>query len=480
MTKRSGVCGLFLVLVSCGQSADPQPTSTAQQGSTLLPCEIGATLQAKCWECHGPVLNYGAPMHLIWWEDAQGSTKDGKEKIFQRMRGRIHSSAAPMPPRGFAPLTASEMALLDSWVDQGAPAGNGCSGVPGGGGNTGAGSTPGNGGIASYAGTTGAGGTVGTGGTYTGPPPTPDAGIPVFPPGDEPVEPQASECEYLHIHARDNASAAKFTVPSAENYYMFPFHVDVEPGAQALAFYPEIDNTQVIHHWLLYKTITAQNNNNPPYTALGTHPDAALMAGWAPGAGAWFLPSHVGMELQANTQGTSADFILEVHYNNSGPPTQDGSGVKVCKAVTHRPDIASLSWLGTEFFSIPAGAQNWDTMTPCHPRDTTNPIHILTTWPHMHKLGRHMTAIIHRNDGSLEDLVNVDFDFNYQWQYSTPKILSPGEWIENHCYHTNDTGSSVGFGEFTSQEMCFDFVAAYPAGSLVNGFSVATTTPCSQ
>lgn len=468
MTMRTSIWGLLIAVSACsGPGPDAPPTTgpitgnggTGVQGNTPFPCEVGAVLQSKCWDCHGDPTNYGAPMHLMNWESVQRTTKDGLEPIYKRIGSRIHSPNDPMPPPTYPNRPSqSQLDVLDAWVAAGAPAGNGCQ-APGNGGsgNGGAGGAS-NGGASNGTGGTyyATGGTAGDGGTSAGGSGT--GGV-VFPPGDEPVEPAASECEYVNITARQDAGGAKFNVPSGEQYYCFSYHVNSMNGSQALAFYPQIDNTNVIHHWLLYRMASSQPDG-AVNSCLGTHADGELVAGWAPGGGEWFMPPSVGIDT-----GTG-DFLLEVHYNNTGAPTQDASGVKVCRALANRPNTAGISWLGTESIAIPPGAQNYDVPSNCKP-NTTEDIHILTTWPHMHKLGVHMTAKIHRNGGTVDTLIDEPFNFNYQRQYTTPTVLHPGEWIENHCYFTNTTGATVGFMENTSAEMCYDFVLAYPANRLV-------------
>ena len=96
-------------------------------GSTPFPCEVGAALQRNCWGCHGQQLMYAAPMPLTTWETVQGMTRDGQEKIFQRITKRMHDVREPMPPSGAcAPggpckPTPQEIAVLDAWIAQGAP-----------------------------------------------------------------------------------------------------------------------------------------------------------------------------------------------------------------------------------------------------------------------------------------------------------------------------------------------------------------------
>jgi hypothetical protein len=363
-------------------------------------------------------------------------------------------------------LTEQEAALLESWVAQGGPTGSGCQPPPpvgqGGGASQGGapavgggGNETGSGGVYYGAGGAGSGDATGAGG---GPDALPDAGPPLYDPADVPKEPDPSECDFVEFKARQDASGAKFNVPTGEQYYCFSHHLDLEQGAQALAFYPAMDNLAVIHHWLLYKMVTPQADGAVS-ACLGTHQDGELLAGWTPGAGAWFMPDHVGMEL-----GTG-DFILEVHYNNTGAPAQDSSGLRVCKAKNHRPDTAGISWLGTEAIVIPPAAQNFAVPSNCK-APFTSPVHILTAWPHMHKLGAGMKANITRANGAVEPLFDVKWDFNYQMQYPTPAILQPGDSVQTTCLYDNTTSNFVSFGESTGTEMCYNFIVAYPANTL--------------
>ena len=418
-------------------------------GSTPLPCDVQTVLATKCWGCHGAQTNYAAPMSLTKDEDVHKMTRDGAEQIYQRMSKRIHDTSASMPPKGFAALTKSELTTLDAWIAQSAPGGSGMCAPP----STGIGGTSGDAGPSTS--------TAGSGPTAVTPTQFPDGGSTKPAPEDVPVEPDASECDMVSFHARSDANDTKFAVPPGEQYYCFGFHKDWGAGTQGLAFYPNIDNKQVIHHWLLYKMVSPQINgtNN---ICIGLHRDGEQLAGWAPGAGPAFMPKHVGLDL-----GTG-DYLLEVHYTNTGAPTQDGSGVTVCKAKTPRPDTATLSWLGTEIIALPPMANTLNVVSGCRPNVTADkPIHIIRSWPHMHKLGRHMKADIHRADGKIDPLFNVDFDFNSQWGYDTPAILNPGDWIETTCTYDNQTPNLVTFGESTSTEMCYNFTYAYPANSLV-------------
>lgn len=297
---------------------------------------------------------------------------------------------------------------------------------------------------------------------------------------DTPVPPDPSECDMLSFHARMDASGAPFQVPTGDHYYCFSFHQSLNSGAQGLGFYSDADNTAVVHDWRLYKMAEAQTDGSSSECS-GVDPDGELVSGWTVGLGGdWFLPASVGMDLGAG------DFILEVHYNNAGPPTTDASGVHVCKAKTPRPETATVSWLGADIWPVgsgllvPAGAtpQSYTAGSTCSPANQTAPIHILRSWPHMHKAGVRMTSTINRLNGDRELIVDHDFSVDTQRAFDTPAILYPGESIRTDCFYDNQTGATIEFGQSTSQEECYDFVIAYPARALTLPGNPLHSTAC--
>jgi hypothetical protein len=404
---------------------------------------------------------------------------DNGKLIGQLMSERIHGVGNIMPPTTMPPLSAQELSILDNWLTQGAPAGQ-CTGTgTGSGGASGiGGSTSGSSGGAwgssgatsansggVYSGGGGAGGSFvgaggGGGGDVVG-----AGGAPFVPPGP-------NDCDAVEIRARKDESGAAFPVPvgTSELYQCFSYHLT--PGAtnQAIYFKPLMDNPKVVHHWLLYKMSTPQTNGVTS-PCLGTHLDGQLLAGWAPGNGPWMLPDDVGVDLG------SGDFLIELHYNNYEDTDQtDRSGVEVCRAKVARKNTATLSWLGNDTFGfatagIPPFTKDAPIVGACRP-NITQPITILKSWPHMHKLGRRMEAQIHRANGQVETLFDKQFDFNSQVQYDTPTVLNPGDWIQTTCHYENNGASQVGFGEFTTQEMCYNFTLAYPPNALIAGIGV--------
>jgi hypothetical protein len=226
----------------------------------------------------------------------------------------------------------------------------------------------------------------------------------------------------------------------------------------------------VLHHWLLFTTTShGADTDGTHETVNGSQfGDAAqLVAGWAVGGSDVCLPKTIGLQLPPG--GTMLN--LQWHFfNSTNSPQDDASSVLVCTVPDNtRPNLASMTWLGSENLDLQPGMMTKKSGS-C-PNGSGAPIHIWAVWPHMHTLGRHMSAVVHRAAGGDEMVFDHDFDFMHQVHYpQTPEIvLQPDDVIESTCTYDNATDQAVSFGSSTTEEMCYNFVYAYPARALDNG-----------
>jgi hypothetical protein len=278
--------------------------------------------------------------------------------------------------------------------------------------------------------------------------------------------PDESECDVpLELLANDGDDGAAFTVPLEDDHYeCFYFTAPTEP-ITSLGFSPIIGDSRVLHHGLLYGANDSDSSGGVHEDCTGSHPDATLLAAWAPSGLAYGLPPGVGLQLPS---GEDAILILEIHYTNLArhPGAEDRSGVRVCGTREPQPNVAAVHWLGTEDISLPPGAT--EAGTTCAP-DLDEPVNILSVTPHLHQLGARSRMVINRSDGSEQVLFDEPFDFNAQVGYNTPAVLLPGDSITSTCQWNNTSGGSTSFGEGTEDEMCYLFTLAYPAGALDTG-----------
>jgi cytochrome c5 len=384
-------------------------STTASNAYSDIPCNVGKILQTNCSMCHGGSPQFGAPMSLVHASDFAKKAVSGTQTVGQAVLARINDDARPMPPAPNPRLSSADNMTLTAWIQAGAKAAT-CS-------------------------------------STTAPPDGTAPGAVIT------TDPSGPGITCYDIKARDS-SGNKFSVPNTPNlYHCFNY---APPWGSAkvhlISWRPLIDNSQVIHHWLLYNDTTAVTDKTDA-DCVGAHPSAQLTAGWAPGGRGYVLPDDVGEDV------SGAGFTLETHYNNLGTTNApDASGIRLCVTTNLRPNEAGISWLGTELILLPVGGTASGLCTPTN----TGAVHILTSTPHMHLQGRHMTTIINRAGGTKETLVDQPFDFNSQIGYDTRTTIMPGDTLTTTCTF----GGAALYGEGTNNEMCYNFVLAYPNGAL--------------
>jgi hypothetical protein len=299
-------------------------------------------------------------------------------------------------------------------------------------------------------------GGVGTGGS--GPIDTPPSGAYIEPFAGW----DAGGVECFKFFAHSGNKTNKYSVSTSPDQYVgFSFMPPWQGMRYVRAFRKIIDNAQAIHHWLLFQEPGAVTDGQVSAQS-GIHPTGQLLHGWAPGGSDIYFSPDVGVEL-SNTRG----FVLENHYNNSsGGPAPDGSGVEVCVTTTKPPNVATLSWVGTDGIN---GTTATGTCRPKSPQPAE--IRILAGTPHMHTKGRHMKVVINRAGGGTEIAHDEAFSFENQRIYPKDIILRPGDSLTTTCTFS----SPASFGPGTNQEMCYFFSLAYPPGSLADGGFIGTT-----
>jgi hypothetical protein len=390
-----------------------------------LPCDVKQIVTTSCNKtCHTNPPTFTAPMPLVtaadFRADAMGKT------VGQRAIERINDDEDPMPQAPVARLTQAERDTLTNWINAGSPSGTCNSGTGGAGG----------------AGTGGTGGSsAGTGST--------DPDVTCY-----------------HMTARADASGAPYNVPTTPDLYQCFFYnapwgnKEVHVVSAKPIIYNE-PNNKVLHHWILYNSANAVADGTNSGCS-GAHPNAAFIHGWAPGSKSLDLPNDVGLRVEG--QG----FSLETHYNNKeGASVPDASGLEICVTEKLRPKEAAIHWLGTQ------NLNKVEASGTCVPV-ATGPVTILSVAPHMHLQGRHMKTVINRANGGTDVLHDKPFSFADQVSYDTSAVVNPGDTLTTTCTYAQPTP----FGQRTNEEMCYNFVMAYPAGQLGQLFQLLRKYDC--
>jgi hypothetical protein len=453
-----------------------------------MPCEVSSVVQARCHTCHGARPIGGAPMSLVTLADfhrdytAVSTTQlAGRAyKMYELARIRINreQGTAPMPQAG--QLQGSELSTLSTWLTSGAPAGAAC-GASGGAGTGTIGTPPaqaGMGGVAGFGVGTGGSGTSGTG--TEGPARIDDQ---CDQPGAfDPLVANSPEetCYDFRTHGRSGTGdTSKFNIPTGETYNQFYFAIPWEDGAEATRFGTDYDNREVLHHWLMFGQQLGMSPGTVEPGVLGTtlFTDAELISGWAVGGCTTTYPQDVGFKLPT----TGVIMVQWHHYNYTGSTTQDASAAQICTVPGGtRPHTAGVTFLGTEVISVPPGTTGNASGTCTN--DSGGPITIFTFTPHMHEIGINMKSEVMRAAGGSEVVFDMPFQFDYQTNYMMNPyvVLQPGDRIKSTCTYQNETLGSVGFGQSTKAEMCYQFAISYPYGALNNGVPslIGATNTC--
>jgi hypothetical protein len=455
-----------------GGSITPGPTAgvsvvVAGSGATVPAASCPLTIFQQCKACHDGKGTAGSPMGLMTYEDLRApSHSNPAVPVFKMIQTRVHDTVKPMPPTR---MPADQMAVVDAWVAAGGPdCGFPHAGQPtaGTGGTAGVGATAGRGPV------TGGTGAAGTGTTGGAPYLSADGTFFIKePPGTAPVGPDAPDAEFCFNLVAHNATTplpmdpTPFSVPAKEFYHQFDFKVPYTKTMVALSTKPIIDNSKVLHHWLLFHIESDTGSDGAHMDEPGLQIGKELVSGWAPGGNPPELPPGVGLEMPK----VGGFMTLETHYyNTTGSAQPDRSGVRICMTSKIPANVATLTWLGTELISIPAKAQGTATGT-CTPGVQAD-IHLIYASPHMHQLGSHMKTVINRKAGGTETVVDQPFAFTDQRTYDLKNIVHAGDTLTTTCTWMNNTNAAVSFGTSTTAEMCYNFVYAYPAHSLPNPF----------
>jgi hypothetical protein len=370
-----------------------------------LPCDVDGVLAQGCRSCHAAEPRYGAPMPLVTRADLTApAPSDGSRKVYELVAERIHDDMRPMPPPPNARLDAADAAALDAWAAAGAPAGaEACGGAGGGGG--------------------GGGSALGC---------TPDI---TLKPATPWVMPQDTQ----------------------DIYVCYGVDVEVPAKRHMIGLEPNIDNSTIVHHMLLYQ---ADTSFDPTPGPCGGGSKGRLVGVWAPGGQALELPPEAGFPMEGTIH-----YVLQIHYSNlmGLDGQQDSTGYRLCTTDALRPNDADILAFGTIGINIPAhGSQ--DVTCEFTVPDAVGSLHVLAGMPHMHKLGRVISTHLEPGgSGAPVDLGTADpWNFDSQIWTTLDVTANGGDLVRTRCAWDNPGDTDVTFGEQTSDEMCFGFAMYYP------------------
>ena len=242
---------------------------------------------------------------------------------------------------------------------------------------------------------------------------------------------------------------------SSESYVCFGFDARALAGRwlRAIRWSPPPEGAVALHHASLYASPAPFPDGPTPCDAM---PAAWTMHVWGRGGDALVLPPDVAIALAADTQ----RFIVQAHVlrTAAGPPA--AASVTLDTTTTAPVHVAA-------FFGAAAGTpairpRTRETSTATCRASTA--MHIVSSWPHMHRLGASFTSTLVRVDGTRATIVDVTpWSFDHQSTYAVDLDVAPGDGVETTCVWQNDGDAYVLPGLRSSDEMCGQGLVVWPA-----------------
>lgn len=187
--------------------------------------------------------------------------------------------------------------------------------------------------------------------------------------------------------------------------------------------------------------------------------DSDMLLVYAPGSSPDQWPDGMAKFVAAGS-----DLIFQMHYTTDGHPDHDQTSIGLVFAKEPPSRRVITLQLTNDHFVIPPETDNyrveaWGTL----PNDAV----LLSFLPHMHLRGKQFEYNIVQENGNIEPLLQVNYDFFWQLSYrlAEPRPLKAGTklqavaWYDNTSKnrHNPDPHASVTWGDQTYDEMMVGF-----------------------
>ena len=193
-----------------------------------------------------------------------------------------------------------------------------------------------------------------------------------------------------------------------------------------------------------------------------------VMIFYVPGGGFQRFPRGMARRMRS-----SEHVLWNVHYMPTGTPESDRHTLALWFArtpPTHEVVTAAASEVHiVEGREVLAGDSRLTAPIPANTRSYertgiivfTEPVTVLSAWPHMHGRGTDMTFVAIYPDGREETVLRVpayDFDWQIQYELAEPLKLPAGSAIRATAHYDNPTATPVEWGLQSWNEMFGPFL----------------------
>jgi hypothetical protein len=232
-------------------------------------------------------------------------------------------------------------------------------------------------------------------------------------------------------------------------YFVAPTGFDTDRWVQALEVKPGA--ADVVHHVLiLIDDPKASRDERRRQLDFSSYFAVAV-----PGDTPSVYPAGYGKRLPAG-----ARLVFQMHYTPNGKARFDRSSVALKFCEQPPAYEVQTTAVATDEFAIPPGDARYEVRASRTLREDTP---VIGFFPHMHTRGLDFRYLAHLPGGVTEELLAVDFDFNWQesYLYRRPRLLPAGTRLECVGHFDNskgnpnnpDPGAWVRWGDQTFEEM---------------------------
>jgi hypothetical protein len=264
----------------------------------------------------------------------------------------------------------------------------------------------------------------------------------------DPTEADADSCSDLEF-------TAELAPEEREGYVCFAFDAGADNRPITRSSIELVGESGLaLHHATLYTSAEAR----PAHRAFDCNPmplDALAVHVAVPGSESLDLPADTALALRPDTR----TFLVEAHVFRASQAPAAPARLRLCRAAARPAKLAGRFAVGA---SVPA-------MRP-HQLESSSALcrlpfdlHLLRSWPHMHRLGNQFHAALLRGDQRIPILDLEHWDFDRQLTYPVDIDALAGDLIESTCVWQNDSDAYVLPGIFSSNEMCTHGVTGYPS-----------------
>ena len=211
-----------------------------------------------------------------------------------------------------------------------------------------------------------------------------------------------------------------------------------------------------LHHATLY---SFRGDHGPGAVSCADQPEGTgILHVYTPGAVPLTLPDGVALSLSADTTGLG----VEIHALRMADGQAELGTVEL--QLSDDPPVHVAGWVDDRA-PVPTIPPH-DELASTGRCRFAEPVHVVSTWPHMHRAGKSFYGAVVRANGAREDFVDVDpWDFSHQRMYPRDVALAAGDGVETLCVWQNTTDLPIFAGALSSDEMCNQGLYVWPIES---------------